>query len=362
MKHRGYVKHVAGLLFAVLCVFLAGSVPAGAATLSTDSEIRAAMEQAFQNGDLEVVLTLEKTFSVDASQALQEAENYVDDLYDMLQETALEQNRIMTVKSYSLTLAASQTATRAVTYTFDISPRCTQKVKKLTSEKNAYRQALKALKKRDYTSAFYSEDAMYYDTFVLVLEHHPEYNYGLTIWKSTNGTCGYRPGSLTAAQIKSRMTKADTKADAILEQIIKAGMTKKQKLQAIHNYLVRHCVYDEGVKKNGYDNAYTAYGCLVEKSAVCQGYAAAFNLLATKVGVSSIAVSGSAGGGSHGWNYVKVGNTYRYVDVTWDDPLPDRGSKAKVRQNYFYVTQSTLAADHTWDKTDFAKKYLKYGT
>jgi transglutaminase/protease-like cytokinesis protein 3 len=234
-------------------------------------------------------------------------------------------------------------------------------VTKLTSEKNAYRNALKALKNRNYTGAFYSQDNMYYDTFVLVLEQHPEYNYGVQIWKSTNGTCGYRTnGSLSEAKIKKLMQAADKKATAILKKIITTDMTKKEKLQAIHDYMVKNCVYDEGVNKSGYDNAYTAYGCLVEKSAVCQGYASAFNLLAGKVGIPCIAVSGTANGGSHGWNFLKIGSTYRYVDVTWDDPLPDRGSKAAVRQNYFFVTQSTLAEDHVWNKTDYAKKYLTY--
>jgi transglutaminase/protease-like cytokinesis protein 3 len=234
-------------------------------------------------------------------------------------------------------------------------------VTKLTSEKSAYKNALKALKNRNYTASFYSQDNMYYDTFVLVLEQHPEYNYGVQIWKSTNGTCGYHAGdALTEAQIKTRMSKANTKANAILKKIITTGMTKKEKLKAIHDYLVKNCIYDEGVDKWGYDNAYTAYGCLVEKSAVCQGYAAAFNLLASKVGIPSIAVSGTAGGGSHGWNYVKIGSTYRYIDVTWDDPLPDRGTREPVRSKYFFVTQSTLAQDHVWNKTDYAKKYVSY--
>lgn len=346
--------------FAILfCVLFAAHMPADAATAYDENDIRQIMDQAFANGDIEVVITTERTFSVEEAQTKQEAEAYAQELVRLLEETALKNGRLMSGTSYSYSIADK----RIVTYKFDISPQFTKKVTVLGSEKTAYKNALKALKKRDYSTSFYAEDAMYYDTFVLALQHHPEYNYNLMIWKSTDGTFGYRPGDkLGASAIKSKMTKAANKADAIIKKIIKSGMTKKQKLKAIHDYLVKNCVYDEGVSVTGYDDAFTAYGCLIKKEAVCQGYAAAFNLLAQKAGIYSIAVTGDAGGGSHAWNYVKNGSAYRYIDVTWDDPVPDGGSKAKVSQKYFYLTQTKLDKTHTWDKTEHAKKYVDYAS
>ena len=47
---------------------------------------------------------------------------------------------------------------------------------------------------------------------------------------------------------------------------------------------------------------------------------------------------------------MKDGNSYRYIDVTWDDPVPDQGAKAAVKQTYFYRTQAQLELTHTWDK------------
>lgn len=188
------------------------------------------------------------------------------------------------------------------------------------------------MKKRDYSTSYYADGAVYYETFVLALQHHPEYNYSLVIWKSTDGTFDYRAGNdLSAAQITGKIKQANAKANAIIPRIIRDGMTRKQKLRAIHNYLVKNCVYDENVRRYGYDDAYTAYGCLIEKKAVCQGYAGVFNLLAAKTGICSIAVPGEAGGGSHAWNYVKDGSSYRYIDVTWDDPVQDQGAKAAVK-------------------------------
>lgn len=355
--NKRWVQKWSAFLFVFACVLLAAFAPVHAATAGSDEEIRQIMDQAFANGDLEVSITVDRTFAMSEYQAKVEAEAYANELMALLEQAAISNGKLMNGTSYSYVIVDS----KQVTYKFDISSRYTKNVKVLTSEKSAYKQALKALKSRDYTTNFYSEDAMYYSTFVLALQHHPEYNYNVTIWKSTDGTCGYRPGKeLDESEIKIKMTRTNTKANAIIEKIIKNGMTNKEKLLAIHDYLVKNCAYDEYAPKKGYDDAYSAYGCLVKKKAVCQGYAGAFNLLATKAGICSIAVGGEAGGGSHAWNYVKNGSTYRYIDATWDDPLPDRGSKASVPHKYFYMSQAELAKNHTWDKTEYAKKYVDY--
>lgn len=359
MKMKKRWKRAGVFLFTFACVMLAALVPVRAATANSDADIRQIMDQAFANGDLEVTITVERTFSVNEYQQKQEAEAYAAELAVMLEESALKNGKLMNGTSYSYTITGGQIAT----YKFDISSQFTKKVVVVTSEKSAYTRALQALKKRDYASSFYAENAMYFDTFVMALQHHPEYNYDIQVWKNADGTFGYRPnGGLSASAIRTRMTKADAKADAVLKKIIKKGMTNKQKLKAIHDYLVKNCVYKDGVSAGSYNDAFTAYGCLIKKEAVCQGYAAAFDLMALKVGIRSITVTGDAGGASHAWNYVKNGSGYYYIDATWDDPTPDGGSKAKVSQAYFYLTQKKLEKKHThtWDKTENAKKYVGY--
>lgn len=353
-------KRMAVLLLAIAsCVLWTAVTSAEAAVVQGETQIRQIMDRAFVNGDLEVSFTAEQTYSTNLSEAKREAERYAGELIGLLEETALKHGKLMNGTAYVYQFSGS----REISYTFDISSQFTKNVTVLTSEKTAYMRALKALKNHDYKTNFYAEDAGYYDTFVLALQHHPEFNYNILIWSSSDGTCGYRAGNeLTEAQIAYKMGKADEKAAAVVKKIIKKGMTKQQKLQAIHDYLVRNCRYDDTITitRSGYDDAYTAYGCLVKKTAVCQGYAAAFNLLAAKAGICSIAVAGDAGGGSHAWSYVKNGNTYRYIDATWDDPIPDRGSKAKVSRTYFYLTRSQLEKTHSWDRTEHSKKYVDY--
>lgn len=359
--NQRWVQRSGVILLVFMCALLMWVVPVRAAVAYDEADIREIMNQAFANGDLEVSITVDRTFSVDEYQAKKEAEEYGDELSRLLDEIALQNGKLMSGTSYSWEILDS----REVTYKFDISSRFTKKVTVLTSEKSAYTHAVKALKNRDYETEFYAESAMYFETFNLALQHHPEYNYNIQLRKAADGTFGYRPGpGLNASAIKVRMTKANTRANAIIKKIIKKGMTNKQKLKAIHDYLAKTCVFDQKASIGSYNDAFTAYGCLIKKKAVCQGYAAAFNLLAQKAGIRSIAVVGDAGGGSHAWNYVKNGSGYYYIDATWDDPVPDGGSKAKVSQEYFYLTQKQLEKKrtHTWDKTDNAKKYVDYAS
>ncbi len=357
MEKRWMRKTCVFLLAAgILSADFSPAEPVRAQLVNGDDEIREAMDLAFSNDELEVCITTERTFSVNPSQRSEEAESYAGELVGQLEESALDNGRLLEDTSYTYNIEDG----RYITYRFDISSLYTKKVTVLSSEKAAYQQALSALRRRDYSTRFYSEGGMYYDTFLRAIRQHPEYNYDLVIWTNPDGTCGYRPGkAMDASAIAKKMDKADEKARAILDRIIYPGMSKRQKLAAIHDYMAKNCVFDTGVPAGGYDDSYTAYGCLIKKKAVCQGYAAAFNLLSYKAGISSLAVLGEAGGGSHSWNYVKVGDDYRYIDVTWDDPIPDRGPDYAGRK-YFYLTQSGLRKTHSWDRTESAKKYLKY--
>lgn len=107
-----------------------------------------------------------------------------------------------------------------------------------------------------------------------------------------------------------------------------------------------------------YQNTFAAvkiYGALVDGSAVCQGYAAAFNLMAGKCGLQSMAVCGRAAGVSHAWNYIKTGSKYRYIDCTWDDT-----GKEKISYQYFYVTEEKMREQHVWTAADFPAENIKY--
>ena len=47
----------------------------------------------------------------------------------------------------------------------------------------------------------------------------------------------------------------------------------------------------------------------------------------------------------HAWNKVKLDGNWLYIDVTWDDPLPDRGAYV-YWYDYYLVTDPTFGGDH----------------
>lgn len=108
----------------------------------------------------------------------------------------------------------------------------------------------------------------------------------------------------------------------------------RSRIQAIHGSVLRtatydHAAFDEitaGATSNESPRvaqSQEAYGILVDGTAVCTGYARAFQLLAQASGLQSVVVTGIANGGittgGHAWNRVWVDGQWLVVDTTWDD-------------------------------------------
>lgn len=230
--------------------------------------------------------------------------------------------------------------------------------KYINSQKAAYKAALKALKNHDYTTKFYS-DKSYYSIFRLMLKQHPEFNYDTVVWQDKKGYYGYYFSSeLTDTELDAKWQAAQKKANAIIKKKIKKGMTTEQKLRVLHDYLMKTCQYDYKLTEiEGYEDQLTAYGVLVKKKGVCQGYTAAFNLLAQKAGVYSIAVCGRVPSGSHTWNYVRLGKKCLHIDCTWDKTLQ---KDEDIRHDYFAIPGDLIIQNHTWDANKYTSKYVKY--
>ena len=141
-------------------------------------------------------------------------------------------------------------------------------------------------------------------------------------------------------------------ARAKLESVVKTALTwvsdsmsTVQKVQCMHDYLVRNVAYDDSSSTM----QYTAYGALVEGKAVCEGYALAFKLLLQRLDISSVLVASTSM--NHAWNQVLINGTWYNVDVTWDDPLvrssgssvaTDQGFSAAVSHTYFLKSDSSF--------------------
>lgn len=161
--------------------------------------------------------------------------------------------------------------------------------------------------------------------------------------------------------VKNYHAKALETADRIVSDVITSEMTDLEKITALHDYLVANCEYDIENYNAGTitQESRLAYGALVNKKAVCQGYCAAFALLCDRAGVRCIVVGGNAPNSrdSHAWNMVLIdGETY-HIDTTHDDPVPDK--KGTVSKKYFCLTSDKMISyGYTWDKKRTELKYF----
>ena len=109
---------------------------------------------------------------------------------------------------------------------------------------------------------------------------------------------------------------------------------------------------------------HTAYGALVEGSAVCDGITKAFQLVLAKANIDSIFVTGTTDEVAHAWNKVKIDGDYYNVDLTSNKTL-GRDNNSLVIHSYFNITDEEILNTHTIDKNEnlpkcIATKYNYY--
>ncbi|MCM1258908.1 MAG: hypothetical protein NC307_13775 [Roseburia sp.] len=126
--------------------------------------------------------------------------------------------------------------------------------------------------------------------------------------------------------------------------VVKPGMNDLQKMIALHDYLVINCEYD---KKNADAGTIPwqsdeAYGALVKRTAVCGGYALAYQYLLNIVGIKCYEVIGYVNSSPklHAWNLVELDGKWYHTDVTWDDPTPD--SLGEVSHAYMLKSDADM--------------------
>lgn len=187
-------------------------------------------------------------------------------------------------------------------------------------------------------------------------------------WQATyNGNVGnititmnfrdyWNDGSNKRQRITTVMNQARAVANAAMQR-----PTHYERLQYIHDWICANTTYNYDAYESRNDQnrpaahmqAYSVYGVFAKKTAVCQGYALAYKLIANMCGYTCEYARGEAGGDSHGWNYVTLNGNNYWVDVTWDDEDGRKGSAA-CRYTYFMVSSKYLYRDHAVNTQHFA--------
>lgn len=93
--------------------------------------------------------------------------------------------------------------------------------------------------------------------------------------------------------------------------------TDEEKAAYINDIIVDTFDYDYSYRDtgSGYIEAFS-----LNKKIVCSGYATIFSDLCKRVGLESDVINGeTAAGVPHAWNYVRIDNRTKYIDVCWND-------------------------------------------
>ena len=146
-------------------------------------------------------------------------------------------------------------------------------------------------------------------------------------------------------------------AKEVLDKILKDGMSDLEKETAIYSWIVNNVDYDwthQDVMRETPRESFTPYGGLVNRTAVCLGYATAFQLLMDLTGLECLTVTGAAFDSQedHGWNMVRLNGNWYCVDVTWDANYREQGATRGREKDwrFFNITSDDMAAtDHQWD-------------
>ncbi|MGX9133927.1 transglutaminase domain-containing protein [Rummeliibacillus sp. JY-2-4R] len=174
-------------------------------------------------------------------------------------------------------------------------------------------------------------------------------NYG---YGNLNGYSYYISSNMGYVQIKFKSfyltnTKQEKMINQEVKKIVETNQLKKmsdfEKVYFVNGYLASHIAYSENATNGGH----TAYDALFDHKAVCQGYALAAYRILTEAGVETRYITGKVHDQNHAWNKVKLNGKWYNLDITWNDPMPDRGDR--YRLNYFLISDQQLAKDHTWN-------------
>lgn len=139
----------------------------------------------------------------------------------------------------------------------------------------------------------------------------------------------------------------------LLDSLNLSGNCNYDTICTIYDYVCKNVDYDyDNLDDENYKLKYTAYAALMNKTAVCQGYANLMYRLLLQCGIDCRIVDG----GDHAWNIVQLDNTYYFIDATWDSTS---GRYYFLKSKAFFDTEHDL--DGYYSSYPFTSQY-KYAT
>lgn len=191
--------------------------------------------------------------------------------------------------------------------------------------------------------------------FEKALEHTGVANEGdylRWVWKSCQGSAGYTYSdgvyyydityNMTYYTTASQEAVVTERVELLLDELNLDGKRDYEKLCAVYDWMCDNIVYDyDNLNDESYVLKFSAYAALVNKTAVCQGYAVLLYRLMLELGIDCRVIAGTGNGGDHAWNIVELDGLYYNLDSTWD------ASYAQLDLDYAYFLKcDDLFDDH----------------
>ena len=154
------------------------------------------------------------------------------------------------------------------------------------------------------------------------------------------------------AENKAKYAECEDAVEQLLYEIKgNNALTDVDKCLLLHDRLVSYCEYDYAnyLSDTIPDESYDAYGALVKRTAVCNGYALAYMWLLDELGIENYLISSEQI--QHAFTRVIINSEAYYSDTTWDDPVWD--VPGRVKHENFMLSFSAFSGTHK-GATDFS--------
>ena len=200
-------------------------------------------------------------------------------------------------------------------------------------------------------SAFNLPSSDLQKVFIAILNNNPELFFVATSYSYyTSGSYTYSIEPMYASYDEQKFNIETRK----LLSKIQDDMSDLEKVIFVHDYLAVDIAYDydnylkeeKGIGSIP-DECHNVEGSIINKVAVCDGYASAFKYYMSQLGIKCNLVIG----GNHAWNQVYLNGKWYFVDVTFDDPVWDL--LGRVQHDYLLQSADVFKDDYTWDQSKY---------
>lgn len=155
---------------------------------------------------------------------------------------------------------------------------------------------------------------------------------------------------------EDQIQELNQRIDNIYKKLYNPKDTQANNIRKFHDYVAKITQYDTNRADNNVEKYASdiAYGPLIERYALCGGYADAIALYLDKMNILNYKVSSA----EHVWNAIYLNGKWYHLDLTWDDPITDTGQNY-ILHEYFLIPTKLLeqkgVKQHNFDKSIYSE-------